>query len=151
MYEVYLLVGFLTFWLAVIVLIASAGYQLRKSVARAGGWAPFLKNFFGMEGSNMKIMALTRVLVTAQNVPQDKMCHAVWQSSRHSTTGADVYGKSNKQIMLLRIGPVSFENVFYWNGGKQSMKLCIKKSPGDSPELTERFYMNQAITHCIIH
>ncbi|WAD03137.1 hypothetical protein ORR04_13750 (plasmid) [Levilactobacillus brevis] len=49
MYEVYLLVGFLAFWLTVIVLIASAGYQIRKSVVRAGGWAPFWKNFFGME------------------------------------------------------------------------------------------------------
>lgn len=51
MYEVYLLVGFLTFWLTVIVLIASAGYQLRKSVVRAGGWSRFWKNFFGMEES----------------------------------------------------------------------------------------------------
>ncbi|WP_214464467.1 hypothetical protein [Levilactobacillus brevis] len=51
MYEVYLLVGFLAFWLTVIVLIASAGYQLHKSVERAGGWEPFLKNFFGMEES----------------------------------------------------------------------------------------------------
>lgn len=49
MYEVYLLVGFLTFWLTVVVLIAAAGYQLRKSVVRAGGWAPFWKDFFGME------------------------------------------------------------------------------------------------------
>ncbi|MGY5340704.1 hypothetical protein, partial [Levilactobacillus spicheri] len=51
MYEVYLLVGFLAFWLTVIVLIASAGYQLRKSVVRAGGWAPFWKDFFGIEES----------------------------------------------------------------------------------------------------
>ncbi|KID43090.1 hypothetical protein [Levilactobacillus brevis] len=51
MYEVYLLVGFLTFWLAVIVLIASAGYQLRKSVVRAGGWVPFWKSFFEVEES----------------------------------------------------------------------------------------------------
>ncbi|MGD7020641.1 hypothetical protein [Levilactobacillus sp. LN180102] len=51
MYEVYLLVGFLAFWLTVIVLIASAGYQLRKSVVHAGGWAPFWKNFFGIEES----------------------------------------------------------------------------------------------------
>lgn len=49
MYEVYLIVGFLAFWLTVIVLIASAGYQLRKSVVRVGGWVPFWKNFFGME------------------------------------------------------------------------------------------------------
>lgn len=49
MYEVYLLVGFLTFWLTVIVLIASAGYQLRKSVVRAGGWNLYWKGFFGLE------------------------------------------------------------------------------------------------------
>ena len=49
MYEVYLLVGFLAFWLTVIVLIAAAGYQLCKSVVRAGGWVPFLKDFFGLE------------------------------------------------------------------------------------------------------
>lgn len=49
MYEVYLLVGFLTFWLTVIVLIASAGYQLNKSVVRTGGWAPLLEDFFGLE------------------------------------------------------------------------------------------------------
>lgn len=41
MYEVYLLVGFLAFWLTVIVLIASTGYQLRKSVVCAGGWRHF--------------------------------------------------------------------------------------------------------------
>ncbi len=51
MYEVYLLVGFLAFWITVIVLIASAGYQLRKSVERAGGWAPFWKSLFEMEES----------------------------------------------------------------------------------------------------
>ncbi|WP_161939751.1 hypothetical protein [Secundilactobacillus collinoides] len=49
MYEVYLLAGFLVFWLTVIVLIASAGYQLHKSVVRAGGWAPLLEDFFGLE------------------------------------------------------------------------------------------------------
>lgn len=51
MNEVYLLVGFIAFWLTVIVLIASAGYQLRKAVVRAGGWAPFWVNFFGIEES----------------------------------------------------------------------------------------------------
>jgi len=51
MYEIYLIVGFLAFWATVIVLIASAGYQLRKSVVRAGGWAQFWKDFFGMEES----------------------------------------------------------------------------------------------------
>lgn len=51
MYEIYLIVGFLTFWLTVIVLIASVGYQLRKSVVRAGGWAPFWEDFFGIEES----------------------------------------------------------------------------------------------------
>jgi len=49
MYEIYLIVGFLAFWATVIVLIASVGYQLRKSVVRAGGWAPFWKDFFGIE------------------------------------------------------------------------------------------------------
>ena len=49
MYEVYLLVGFLAFWLTVIVMIASAGYQLHKSVERAGGWNLYWKDFFGLE------------------------------------------------------------------------------------------------------
>ncbi len=52
MYEIYLIVGFLAFWLTVIVLIASVGYQLRKSVVRAGGWAPFWEDFFGIENQH---------------------------------------------------------------------------------------------------
>jgi len=51
MNEVYLLVGFIAFWLTVIVLIASAGYQLRKSVVRAGGWKARAMDFFGLEES----------------------------------------------------------------------------------------------------
>lgn len=51
MNEVYLIVGFIAFWLTVIVLIAASGYQLRKSVVRAGGWAPFWEDFFGIEES----------------------------------------------------------------------------------------------------